>query len=586
MSQNAAPDKARWPETTNGLNYFETDANLHAVLRRIAPGLLLRQEAALGNFGEWVASVLEEQARYSDRHAPPVLVNAQIRPGERRAHVQFNPLYEETHREAYRRGVIGQAFRMAQREPHLLSFLIGYILSKADISTHCPVTMTGAVAYVIDKYASPEVKEKYLHHATRMDGLAKTGGTWCTEKHSGTDIGGTTCIARKNDDGTWRLYGQKEFASNAASGMVIATARPEGAPAGNKGVGLYIVCSHIDEGWTVPNDYKITHLKEKIGTHGLATAEIDLNGCRAIELVPPPHGLRVAMEALGYSRVHNAMAAAGVLHRAYLESLCWTDNRAPFGTRLTQQPMIQKNLADIAAEWMGSVALSFESARSFDESQGNGKDAVAWMRLVTAIAKHRTAEQAERCATLAIELHGGIGYTKDKPIERVWRDAMVLLVWEGPRHVQAREAMNILLQYNAAPLFSARLEAITQSLPVEMKKEQERLTRQLKKLSGHFRAIEARRDLAPQVADDMLTVMGNVLTYALLCQEAAFELTAEGNKAKLLATRQFYQKNFTLPSVTLKPGELQSLFNRFAAPSQTPGFIAAKLPSQPQAIEP
>lgn len=549
------------PTTLSGANFFENDRNLHAILRRIAPATWTRRSGMLSELGAWAGGKLDDQAAYSDRFAPPQLVQdlavAAI-PGKRRNRVQFNSQYEEAQREVYRRGVIGLAFEGAAPEPHTLSFAMGYLLSHSDISTHCPVTMTGAVAYVIHKYASDEVKARFLHESTRMDGQAKTGGTWATEQHSGSDIAQTTSqaiplkdvlpnsiFAGLDKQKIFELHGVKWFASNASSGLVIATARPQGAATGGKGLGLYLVPSHIDQDWRIPNLYEINALKDKLGTRALATAEIDLNGAHAIELVPPPHGLRVMMEALTYSRVHNAMSAAGVSRRAFLEAQNWMENRVTFGKKLIERPMNQKKLIDMSVGHLAATALAFEAAHSFDVAQNNNPDDRTWMRMIAAIAKFRTAEIAVQSTTTAVQMVGGNGITSDWATERQARDTMVLPVWEGPEQIQALELTRVILgPEKGGSVLVRRLSAIAKSLPDDMKAEKLSLTYRISALKSQLEDLCNNHDSAEYVADDVLRDTSDVLTFALLCHEAQWEITNDQNTIKLMAARKFSENTF------------------------------------------
>jgi alkylation response protein AidB-like acyl-CoA dehydrogenase len=215
--------------------------------------MLDRNYNRLVKFGEWCSTELDEQASYSDRVAPPVL-QTYNKYGDKRSHVLFNKRYEDAHQDAYRQGVIGLSFAEQNPEPHILTFTMGYLMSQYDISIHCPITMTGAVAYVLDKFAPKDVRDKYLHDLIRMDGKTKTGGTWATELHGGSDVGATTTIAKINGSKI-TLHGLKWFTSNANSGLALATARPENAIAGSKGLGLYLVPSHLPDG--TQNHYHI-----------------------------------------------------------------------------------------------------------------------------------------------------------------------------------------------------------------------------------------------------------------------------------------------------------------------------------------
>lgn len=546
----------KFPPQTRGQNFYTLDDNLQNFLERTAPAMLKRQHGRLTDFGQWVGTTLDAQAEYSDRHAPPRLektLAVTATPGARSARVIFNRDYEQAQTDVYKHGIIGLAFDTARPEPHTLSFAMGYLLSHSDISTHCPVTMTGAVAYIVNKYATPSLRQKFLHQSTRMDGHTKTGGTWATEKHSGSDIAQTTTTATPRGDGTHRLNGQKWFASNAASGLAVATARPDGAVSGAKGLGLYLVPSHIDDHWTIPNTYTVTALKEKLGTRALATAELDLNDTHAIELVPPPYGLRVMMEALGYSRVHNAMSAAGVTHRALMEVQSWMEHRVTFGTPLIDRPINRKKMIGLTVDWMAASALAFEAAHSFDLAQSRDPVASTWMRMVTAIAKYRSAEIAGRATVTAINMVGGNGITADWPTERLARDTMVLAVWEGPEQIQALDLIRMLTgPENGADVFIDRLNSFAQTLPVALRNDRMVLNYRIGQLKQRFDDLLADPASAEYDADDILRHASDVLTYALLCHEAGWELvqhkTQDKTPAKVIAARKFYDMTFLRPN--------------------------------------
>ena len=373
----------------------------------------------LYEFRQWVHAEVDAQANYTDRYAPPAL-ETYDRSGSIANRIVVNPWYEAQHQEIYRRGAIGLPY--LESAPHLLSFAMGFLLSQADISLHCPVTLTGAVAYVLGYHASQEIRSKYLHELTRMDGHTVTGGTWVTEQHGGSDVGATTTTAASLA-GRFALHGLKWFTSNANSGLAIATARPHGAEQGSAGLGLYLVPSQLDDG--TPNHYLIRRLKDKLGTKGLPTGETELLGAEALEIAGPPHGFRYMMAALEYSRVHNAVGAAGVQRRALQEAVKWTNSRTAFGHILAQYPMVQDELLGIRVRFEAGALMAFEAALAFDASIGDTTKGT-WLRLITALAKYLTAEDAVRAMRTTLELVGSNGYTSDYPIARMYRDAQVL----------------------------------------------------------------------------------------------------------------------------------------------------------------
>ncbi|TVQ83869.1 MAG: acyl-CoA dehydrogenase [Micavibrio sp.] len=538
---SASPKKREpqnYPQETRGGNFFDTDRNLHEILERIAPDLLKDHKNRLSDFGEWVAGDLDRQAEYSDRHAPPKL-ETYNKHGERTGRVIFNPSYEKEHQEAYRKGAIGLAFG-DDPAPHLLSFTMGYMLSQSDISVHCPVTMTGAVAYVLEHFAPDAVRDKYLPELTRMDGKTKTGGTWATELHGGSDVGATTTRAGKTGkDGKVKLNGLKWFTSNATSGLALATARPEGAPEGSKGLGLYLIPSHLDDGRE--NSYHIRRLKDKLGTKGLATGEIDLADTEAIEIAPPPYGLKIMMEALEYSRIHNAVGAAGAHRRAFLEQMSWASHREAFGHKIDKYPMVREQLLNTMTTLEAGTALAFEAAKAFDDALEDDAHR-PWLRISTALAKYKTAEYAVQAGKNSIEMVGGNGYTEEFPTARLFRDAMVLPVWEGPANIQALELLRMVAgKENGDEVFLNKIGAIADGMPDALSYEKAALQSAQKKCKNALTYLRKNPADGQVFGRNLLDLMSDTLSAALLCEEAAHGLS-RGNARKAVVARRFIDR--------------------------------------------
>lgn len=466
----------------------------------------------LSSFRQWVLTDVDAQANYTDRYAPPAL-QAYDRNGEIINRVVTNPQYDAQHQEAYRRGIIGLPY--SEGAPHSLSFAMGYLLSQADISLHCPVTLTGAVACVLGYHASTKLRDCYLNDVVRMDGQTKTGGTWATEKHGGSDVGATTTIANHVGD-HFTLSGLKWFTSNANSGVAVATARPSGAPSGSAGLGLYLVPSHLDDGGQ--NPYFIRRLKDKLGTKGLPTGEIELRDTYALEIAAPPHGFRLMMEALEYSRVHNAVGAAGVMRRALSEALQWCESREAFGNKIIQYPMVQDDLLRMGVRFQAGALLAFEAALAFDAALADPEQRT-WLRLLTALAKYLTAEYAITSCRSALELIGGNGYTSDYPIARIYRDAQVLTVWEGPANIQALELLRLLApKYGGTTIYEKGVRTILGRI------SKSELAEKLEgRLTGDKQAIATvirDQQSASRYARKLLHRMSETMAFALLCDWA------------------------------------------------------------------
>ena len=496
---------------------------------------LHRYVSSLAEFRNWVLTEVDAQANYTDRYAPPAL-ETYDREGNIINRVVTNGWYDSQHQEIYRRGAIGLPY--SEGAPHLLSFVFGFLLSQADISLHCPVTLTGAVAYVLGNHATESVRDKFLHEVVRMDGRTATGGTWATEKHGGSDVGATTTTATPSD-GHFALHGLKWFTSNANSGLALATARPEGAGPGAAGLGLYLVPSRQEDGSS--NHFIIRRLKDKLGTKGLPTGEIELLGAEAAEVAGPPQGFKLMMAALEYSRVHNAVGAAGVQRRALGEAIQWAKSRKAFGHTLAEYPMVQEEMLRMRVRFEAGTLLAFEAALAFDQSLHDAKKNT-WLRLVTALAKYLTAEDAIGSARATLELIGGNGYTSDYPIARIYRDAQVLTVWEGPANIQALELLRLLApKYAGSAQYEARVRGVIDAMPDALSELRRGLASRLKEDMSAIATVTADESSAQRYARKLLHRLSQSLAFALVC-EVAGQAYPTGDERRTLTAKRYYEE--------------------------------------------
>jgi alkylation response protein AidB-like acyl-CoA dehydrogenase len=459
--------------------------------------------------------------------------------------IRHDPGWEAVSREVYRRGIVGLNYATPPA-PFLVTFAMGYLLSQADVSLHCPATMTGAVAYVLDRHGPAALRRDWLPALVRTDGEALTGGTWATELSGGSDVGGTTTVAVPRGDHV-ELSGLKWFASNADGGLALATARPNGAGPGTRGLGLYLVPLHRPDG--SPNALRIRRLKDKLGTVGVPTGEIDLMECWALEVAPPPDGFRLMMLALEFSRLHNAMASAGLQRRAFAEALAYAEARAAFGRPLTVYPMIQEQLARMLVQLEASLALAVEAAALFDAADRSRADAAgrAGLRLATALAKYHTAEEANVACRAAIEIIGGNGYTYDYVTPRLLRDAQVMTVWEGPANIQALEMLRLLGdRHPGFAAFERRVEGILGAAPAALDDIADAVRQALSDCRDAVALVRGDESEAQRHARRLLALLADLLAAALLLEEAA-ATAAEGDWRKAVLARLFVAERLRPP---------------------------------------
>ncbi|MET0785937.1 MAG: acyl-CoA dehydrogenase family protein [Paenisporosarcina sp.] len=439
-------------------NFYTTDQTLHHILRsEMDQSFFNFADEQLKVFGELVANEIDERAKHTDRTGEPKLVKYD-KFGDDSSTVWVNEGYRQTVKETYETGIVGYVHKeipqLQRKGNYLYSFAQGYILSQAEAGLYCPVTLTMATAFLLDHYASEELKMKFLPNVCATgDVELYEGATFLTERQGGSDVGAN--VVRAVKEGTvYRLYGEKYFASNAGMAKVaMVLARIEGAPSGSKGLTLFAVPWRDESGGL--NGISIRRLKDKLGVRAVPSGEVEFDGAVAYVVGDPANGLKYMMEALNLSRICNAVASLGIMRRALIEAHEYSEKRDAFGRKLIEFPMIQDTLGSLTAKLEIELLTMFDLIKLYDRVvAGDGSsEEIVLNRLFIAILKKESAEQAIHFAHEAIELHGGNGYIEDFITPRLLRDAQVLTVWEGTANILGLELVRLVRKFDAHLLF-------------------------------------------------------------------------------------------------------------------------------------
>jgi alkylation response protein AidB-like acyl-CoA dehydrogenase len=270
---------------TRGLNFFLIDGAFQQLCESaMGPELYARARPHLVAMGEVAGGELDALAHAADK-TPPVLRSWDER-GRRVDEVVFHPSYRRMEELAFgrfglaalshRTGVLGWPGPV----PHVVKYALTYLFGQSEFGLLCPVNMTDSGARMLRHYGSAELQARYLPGLTATDIAALRQGTqWMTEKTGGSDVGAATTVARRGADGLWRLWGDKWFCSNANADLAFTLARPEGAPAGTRGLAMFLVPKVLPDGRR--NDLTLNRLKDKFGSRSMASAEVTYAGAVA-----------------------------------------------------------------------------------------------------------------------------------------------------------------------------------------------------------------------------------------------------------------------------------------------------------------
>ncbi|MBB3225507.1 alkylation response protein AidB-like acyl-CoA dehydrogenase [Luteibacter sp. Sphag1AF] len=306
----------------------------------------------------------------------------------------------------------------------------------------CPLAMTDGAATALKASGNRELTSRALPHFLSAEaGNFWLSGQWMTETPGGSDVGRTETTARMDEHGQWRLYGRKWFSSAVVGEAALALARPDGAGGGTSALALFYVETKDAQGaW---QGVTIDRLKHKLGTRELPTAEIHLDGVPATPVGALDHGVRQITPMLNVTRTWNAVCAIASMARAISLARDYAGRRSVFGSRLIDQPLHARTLADMQAEFEASFALTFFVVELLDRVE-QGMAAAhepALLRLLTPMAKLWTGKMAIRITSEAIECFGGAGYIEDTGLPQLLRDAQVYAIWEGTTNVLSLDTL-------------------------------------------------------------------------------------------------------------------------------------------------
>ena len=361
--------------------------------------------------------------------------------GTRIDEVVFPPDYRELVTKGYEAGVV---FKAVEEGDLLASYQVGYVTSFYDAGLYCPHTVSLSTAIPLAKYGSAELRAKYLPKLLKRDASVWQGATWMTEAKGGSDLGSFVETAARPDGDRWLLTGEKYFTSNVGAELAIAAARPEGAPAGIRGVELFLVPQRRDDGAL---NFRVRRLKEKIGTRSVPTGEVELEDSVGYHLGQMGQGTYLVLEALNVSRVCNSVGAVALTQRALHEAWSFATGRVAFGRPVAEHPLFARQARERHETLLDAFALAWEAVTLLSEvwrETPRYSDRYHLFRLVAHLSKFWTAEVAVQSAKWAMEAHGGAGILTDFPVERLLREAMILGIWEGTPHRQILDGMEVV----------------------------------------------------------------------------------------------------------------------------------------------
>lgn len=321
------------------------------------------------------------------------------------------------------------------------------IISRADASL-MNIFGLQEIADTINKFGSEDQKQRYL---PRFSSGEIMGAMALTEPDAGSDLQTVMLKATETGDGGWLLNGVKRFITNGCAQVSLVMARSEQGTTGGRGISLFV--------YERDANLKIRRIEHKLGIHGSPTCELQFDDAPAELLGQRKLGLiKYTMSLMNGARLGVAAQALGIAEAAFREAARYAKERVQFKRPIRNFTAVYEMLTDMRVNIEAARSLLYETSRIVDIKEGieeriekhpdlaadlkeDAKRYNRWAALFTPMAKAFASEMANKVCYDAIQIHGGVGFTCEFDVERLYRDVRITNIYEGTTQLQVVAAI-------------------------------------------------------------------------------------------------------------------------------------------------
>ena len=427
-------------ETLNALpGYEEVDTDL--------------LEAILEEAGKFASTELLTINQQGDEHGA-VHENGEVTtpPGFKEAYTQFI--------DNGWTGIDANPVHGGQGLPKTLQYMIDEMLGATNLAFKLYAELSHAAYHLLDTTAPEDLRARYLPKMVE----GRWSGTMClTEPHCGTDLGLLTTKAEPTGDGSYRISGSKIFITSGDHDLTenilhLVIARIEGAPAGTRGISLFLVPKflvHDDGTLGERNGVTTASIEHKMGIRGSATCALNFDNAIGFLVGEANRGLAAMFKMMNIERLTVGMQGLGLAEIAYQNALAYAQDRrqskAP-GVRpdaskaadpIIYQPEMKRQLLRMRSQIEGARALAVLAGVNVDIMEKTGDaDAESTVALLTPVVKAYFSDLGMESTLSAQQIYGGHGYVWDHGMEQLPRDCRITQIYEGTNEVQALDLVS------------------------------------------------------------------------------------------------------------------------------------------------
>jgi len=441
------------------VNLFRCDPVLREAVEREGAGWA---GAALDSLGaELGRAEILDLARLANAHGPRLVSHDRM--GNRIDEIEFHPAWHRLMSLLIGAGAHSAPW-LDPRPGAQVARAAQYLLfGQVENGAQCPVTMTFAsvpalrrvpalAATWLPKILSNDYDPRSLPVAHKRGALVGMG---MTEKQGGSDVRANTTRAEPilpgeasarfgaEGEGAWRIVGHKWFFSVPQSDahLILAQTDEAGSAAGMPDhLSCFFVPRYLPDGSR--NPIRVQRLKDKLGNRSNASSEVEFQGAVGWMVGAPGRGIPTILEMGGYTRLDCVLGSAGIMRAALCHALHHARGRRVFGRVLSEQPLMQNVLADLALESEAATAFALRLARCFDQADDPAQALLG--RILTPAGKYWICKRGPAFGAEAMEVMGGNGYVEDGPLARIYRELPVNSIWEGSGNVMCLDVLRAL----------------------------------------------------------------------------------------------------------------------------------------------
>jgi alkylation response protein AidB-like acyl-CoA dehydrogenase len=340
--------------------------------------------------------------------------------------------------------------------PWLVGVALQEMITAANMAfSLCPMLTQGAVDMLLH-FGTEEQRERYL---PKMVTGEWTGTMNLTEPQAGSDVGALTTRATPNDDGSWRITGQKIFITygehDLADNIIhVVLARVPGAPAGTKGVSCFLVPKHLvedDGSLGARNAVHCVSIEHKMGINASPTCVMAYDDAVGYLIGEPNEGMRYMFRMMNTARLSVGLEGLAVGERAYQQAVSYAAERrqgravgAPAGEEspIIEHPDVRRMLLTMKAQLEALRCVAYLNAECLDYAKTDPDESVRAARqeladLLTPLSKAWGTDLGVELASLAVQVHGGMGFIEETGVAQHYRDVRIAPIYEGTNGIQA-----------------------------------------------------------------------------------------------------------------------------------------------------